>query len=77
MEKQAQLFAGALLAPARTITAVADECVKLVRDAGLELTANPELDWPYVWKGIADKLEVNEMTVKIRFDDLGLIYRYV
>ena len=77
MEKQAQLFAGAFMAPTPTITAVADECVELARRQGVTLTPCLEIDWPYIWKGMADRLEVNERTVGIRFEELGLIDRYV
>lgn len=76
MEKQAQLFAGAFLAPTKTITMVADECVEQVRRAGIVLTPDPEVYWPYIWKGMADRLQVNELTAEIRFRELGLISRY-
>lgn len=77
MEKQAQLFAGGFLAPEQTIIAVADECVNLAQRAGIELTTCTEVEWPYIFKGIADRLQVNERTVAVRFDHLGLIDRYV
>ncbi|MHB8077680.1 MAG: ImmA/IrrE family metallo-endopeptidase [Candidatus Krumholzibacteriia bacterium] len=77
MEKQAQLFAGAFLAPEQTILAVADECVGLAQRAGIELTPCIDVDWPYILKGIADRLQVNERTVAVRFDHLGMLDRYL
>ena len=77
MEKQAQLFGGAFIAPTKTITAVADHCVELARKEGVVLTLHFELDWPYILAGMAKRLQVNEQTVDFRFRELCLIDRYV
>ena len=77
MEKQAETFSRGLICHQEILEIAASEAVEKASSAGIKLTHDLNVYWPFIFNGIAKKIQANELSVKFRMKELELIDRFV